>query len=165
MTSIRMAVTLFLAVLGVALPAYVGGSPGGPTGMPGNAAGSRFVTVDVYVTADTPLAAYQLEVLTEPGPNDDTRRGKSTIVGVEGGVAPFSEPPLYDPAALAVGRIVIAAFDVDAALPAGRHRVATLHMHETGVPVRYRVAVQAAADADGARITPTTDLSLRKELD
>lgn len=80
-----------------------------------------FYTLDVYIdTGDTPLAAFQFEVIS-PG----------KIVGV--GHADFSdEAPYYDPAALQGGRIIIAAFTTDADPPSGRVRVARLHMYFSG---------------------------------
>ena len=147
-----IAIGTVLAV--TALPVSVGGSP---ADTPAGENGSRFETVDIFIAGDTPLAAYQIEVIVD---------GQASVVGVEGGVAPFVEPPLYDPAALAGGRIIIAAYDVVGALPAGRHRVATLHMHIAGGSVDYRIAIQAAAGVDGRRIVPapTAEFSLRKEL-
>jgi len=104
----------------------------------------RFATVEITLAADHPIAAWQVELVVTAG---DAR-----IVGVEGGEAPFAEPPRYDPAALAGGRIILAAFDTHAALPAGRHRVAIVHVRAAG-PAAYSVRVAAAADPDGTRIT------------
>src|SRR5262249_39121012 len=81
----------------------------------------RFRPVHVYVDpAGAPLAAYQLEIVVD---------GNAMIVGVEGGEHPaFARPPHYDPAALAGGRIILAAFDTGTELPTQRTRVATVHM-------------------------------------
>ncbi len=119
-------------------------------------ASMRFETIDVIIDADAPLAAYQIELKVVAG--------NSTIVGIEGGEAPFDGPPFYDPEALAKGRIIIAAFDVARALSPGRHRVATLHMHTTGGESRFRTVLQAAADADGNRIAPTIEHRVRKDI-
>ena len=105
----------------------------------------RFVPWAVELdVGDVPVAAYQIEVVV--------RSGEATVVGVEGGAAPgFDEPPAYDPAALAGGRIVIAAFDTRVGLSPGRHRVATLHLREAGAgPVVYEVRLVAAAAPDGS---------------
>ncbi|HKA89666.1 MAG TPA: hypothetical protein VKE22_18505 [Haliangiales bacterium] len=103
-------------------------------------AGPRFRTIPVTVESATPLAAYQVEITTA-----------GRIVGVEGGDAPFDAPPYYDPAALAGGRIILAAFSTESALPAGRHRVAVLHVREEGEP-RTEIRLTAAADPGGARV-------------
>lgn len=107
---------------------------------------ARFTTVDVIVDAGADsLAAYQIEVVAE---------GDALILSVEGGDPPaFDAPPTYDPAALRGGRIIIAALSTDANLPSGRHRVATLHLRESGT-VSYRARLMAAARADGSRFTP-----------
>lgn len=82
----------------------------------------RFAAYDVVIdTAGRPLAAYQFEIMTN-----------AQIVGVEGGEVPFTEAPHYDPAALQGGRIIIAAFTLDDRLPAGRVRVARVHLQESG---------------------------------
>src|SRR5690348_13106857 len=79
----------------------------------------RFRPVHVYVDAGgTPLAAYQIEIVVD---------GNAQIVGVEGGEHPaFALSPHYDPAALASGRIIIAAFNTGPDLPSQRTRVATV---------------------------------------
>jgi len=112
----------------------------------------RFRPVHVYVDpAGTPLAAYQIEIVAD---------GHALIVGVEGGEhAAFALPPHYDPAALAGGRIIIAAFNTGQDLPSQRTRVATIHMRETGaVEPTYHATLQAAGDADGRPIDATVEL-------
>jgi hypothetical protein len=112
----------------------------------------RFRPLHVYVDpAGMPLAAYQVEIVAG---------GNATIVGVEGGEHPaFLEPPYYDPAALAGGRIVIAAFDTGSDLPRQRNRVATLNLREVGsVDPTYRATLEIAGNADGEAIDAAVDL-------
>jgi len=99
---------------------------------PADAAGTRFVPVDVYVDTGTKnLAAYQLEVIAKD----------SKIVGLEGGEpAAFKNAPYYDPAALQAGgggeggggKIIVAAFSTAENLPNGLTRVARLHLMVNG---------------------------------
>ncbi len=102
----------------------------------------RFRTVGIALEVGAqPVAAYQveLEVLT----------GDARIVGVEGGSAEgFTDPPYYDPAALAGGRIVVAALSARTALSAGRHQVATVHLRERGRQPTYRLRLITAGDPD-----------------
>ena len=106
----------------------------------------RFRTVAIELeVGDRGLAAYQVELVV--------RKGDASIVGVEGGTAAgFTAPPYYDPAALYAGRIVLAAFNTKVSLKKGRHRVAVVHVRETGPIPSYTVEVVAAAAADGARV-------------
>jgi hypothetical protein len=117
--------------------------------------GARFRAIDVTVDADAPLAAYQIELLATGG--------TAEIIGVEGGEAPLDDAPRYDPAALANDRIIVAAFTTSTALAAGRRRVATIHVRETGAAPVYEIHVQAAADADGRRIEATAYASARPQ--
>jgi hypothetical protein len=112
----------------------------------------RFRPVDVYVDSGTAsLAAYQVEIVAD---------GDALIVGVEGGDPPaFAPPPHYDPAALASGRIILAAFDTGADLPKGRTRVAIVHMRESGERLpHYRATLQIAGGPDGRPIDATVEL-------
>jgi hypothetical protein len=113
----------------------------------------RFRALDVFIdTGGRPLAAWQIEIRGEDG--------TSKIVGVEGGEpAPFAGAPYYDPAALQGGRIIIAAFTTDENPPAGRIRVARLHLVEAGgeKPV-YSARVLAAATRGGERIDVRVEL-------
>jgi len=108
----------------------------------------RFVALDVYVdTGDTPLAAYQIEIVT-----------KALIVGVEGGEPAFySEPPYYDPRALRGGRIILAAFTTAVKPPAGKLRVARVHLQDTGKS-DYKTRLMTAATPGGERIPVTITL-------
>jgi hypothetical protein len=93
-----------------------------------DATSSHFTAVDIFLDPKgSRLAAYQLEFLADPA--------RVKLVGVEGGEnAAFKEPPYYDPAALSHSRIILAALNPAAAghLPAGRSRVARLHLEITG---------------------------------
>lgn len=100
----------------------------------------KFVAYDVFIqTGDQALAAYQFELI------GDASRAK--IVGVEGGEGPFAPAPYYDPAALQGGRIIIAAFTLDEKPPAGKVRVARVHMHESAA-VEYTPGLMVAAGPD-----------------
>jgi hypothetical protein len=106
------------------------------------------IEIDV---GDAPIAAYQVELVV--------RSGDATIVGVEGGtVDGFREPPYYDAAALAGGRIILAAFNTKVSLSPGRHRVATVHMREAGAAPVYELRLVAAAAPDGSAAVADIDL-------
>jgi hypothetical protein len=115
-----------------------------------SAPGARFTTIDVMVECDRPLAAWQVQL--------KVTSGDAVVVGVEGGEAPFGAAPFYDPEALGAGRLILAAFDTQATLPAGRHRLATLHLREAGPAPAYELGLEAAADPTGARIPATVTL-------
>jgi len=107
----------------------------------------RFVALDVYAnTGATPLAAWQIELNCDPS--------QAKIVGVEG---VSEKPPYYDPAALQGGRIILANFSTEFALPSGRVLVARVHFQETGSPV-YTPTLMAAAAPGGGRLKPTIEL-------
>jgi hypothetical protein len=111
------------------------------------AAPTPFRAWDVVIeTGDQALAAWQVAVRLAPG---------SVLAGVEGGSAPaFAEPPYHDPAALAGGRVVLAAFSTRPAaeLPRGAVRVARLHVRAGDEPASHAARLTAAAGPDGARI-------------
>ncbi len=101
----------------------------------------RFAVVDVWIdSGKLGLAAWQVEVT-----------GDAKVVGVEGGAD-------YDPAALEGGRIVLAHFTLDEKPPAGRVRVARLHMMESDAP-GYAVKVIAAAARGGERIDVKAEIA------
>lgn len=107
----------------------------------------RFEAFDLFVDAGpTPLAAYQVSIRVT--------RGDATLVGIEGGEQePFAAPPYYDPAALGQGRVIVAALSTEADLPAGRQRVARLHMQvNPGDRPVFETTVIAAGNRDGDRI-------------
>ena len=111
---------------------------------------SIFSTLELWLdTGDRPLAAYQLEIEAVAG---DVR-----IVGLEGAEpgSVFADPPYYDPAAMQNERIIIADFSTAAPedLPAGRFRIATLHLQVVGdVAPEFQTKLTVAADAGGAEI-------------
>lgn len=108
---------------------------------------AEFTWVDVVLdTGGAHLGAWQVELA-------DTR-GAARVAGVEGGEHPaFAEPPYYDPRALRQGRIVLAAFQTQGELPAGRVRVARVHVRiEAGAEPAFEARLVAAADGAGREI-------------
>ncbi len=144
-----------LAVLSVCVVLAAAGATGS-SAESGASSRVTFRVVDIYIESSSALAAYQVEVNVE--------RGEAAVVGVEGGEAPMDEPPFYDPTALEGGRIVLAAFDTERTLAAGRHRIASLHMRETGAEVRYAVVARVAADAAGVRQSARVFAEPRSEV-
>ncbi|HEX8912274.1 MAG TPA: hypothetical protein VF796_07930 [Humisphaera sp.] len=111
---------------------------------------ARFVTYDLFVDPGVkPLAAYQVDVRCTT--ND------ALLTGLEGGdAAPFRDAPYYDPKALVNERIVVAAYSTAADVPAGKARVARLHLRVAGKDdPKFEVKVTAAAGPDGAAIDAT----------
>ena len=105
----------------------------------------RFTTTAVCVDSGAEsLAAWQIE-LSPIG-------GEAEIVGIEGGVEPFDDPPYYDEAAFRSGRVVLAAFSTDKNLRSGVQHVATVHAMETGNEVKYFLILKAAGNEAGSRI-------------
>ena len=139
----RLVPFAFLAVvLGTALAQEPAPAP------PQQATSSPFRYLDVFIDPQgKPLAAYQFELVAPKGVQ---------LVGIEGGEhrAFADPPPYYDPKALQAGeRIVIAAFDTGADLPAGRTRVARVMVRVEG-PAKpdYHVTLQVAASSDAKPI-------------
>src|SRR5688500_16113141 len=89
-----------------------------------SARAADFAVYDVYIDPrGEPLAAYQLKISNK---NADVK-----IISVEGGEHPrYKEAPKFDPKAIQRDVIKMAAFSLDAPeiLPAGRVRVAALHV-------------------------------------
>jgi hypothetical protein len=115
---------------------------------------ATFAFVDVYVdSGTTPLAAWQVE-LVDAG-------DQAKIVGIEGGEHPaFRNAPYYDARALQQGRVIIAAFQTDGALPSGTSRVARIHFHVSGSAApQWSAKLVTAGDADGHTIPATITLS------
>ena len=107
-----------------------------------------FTTVDLFVVSDTPVAAWQVELIE--------RRGAMQVVGIErGDDATFRDPPFYDRIAVergATDRVVLASFSLsDAAqLPRGRVRIARVHVRAaSGTLPDYEARLVAAGTADG----------------
>jgi len=115
----------------------------------------RFEAIDVFVdSGNQPLAAYQIELASKtPGVE---------IVGIEGGEpAAFAEPPYYDSRAMSNNRVIIAAFTTGKNLPAGRCRVARIHVQLQGPGVtEYETKLSVSATTDGKRVP--AELSIEK---
>ena len=128
-----IAVVLFWAVAGPALGAR-----------------ARFQAIDVWVDGgEQPLAAYQVELGYD--------RASASLVGIEGGDKPFSEPPHYDPRGLTRGRVMLAAFTLEKNLVRGRVRVARIHFEERG-DARLEVRLVVAGTAGGENLSATATL-------
>jgi len=113
----------------------------------------RFAPLRIYLdSGNHMLAAYQFEL--------NATKGQVKIVGVESGEhKAFSEPPYYDPAALAKDRIIIAAFNTGSNLPKGRTRVATIHLQVLGdIEPEYELKLIVSADPDGRELSGKLDL-------
>lgn len=108
----------------------------------------RFMPVDVFIDSkDRSLAAYQFEFAVESGDVE--------VISIEGGEhAAFKEAPYYDPEARSRGRVIVAAFNTGTELPAGRTRVARLHVRVAGAAAetKYAVKLDVAAGSEGERI-------------
>ncbi len=113
----------------------------------------EFIALDVIVDAgERELAAWQVEY---EGVAADG--GAVKLVGVEGGAhGAFAAAPHYDPAALAGGRVIIAAYSTLAELPSGQTRVARLHLSvPAGVEINHGITLIAAGDRAGDRLAAT----------
>lgn len=116
----------------------------------------RFTSVDVYVdSGPSPLAAYQVQIRATAG--------RVAIVGIEGGEhAAFREPPYYDPAAMQQDRVILGAFNTGRDLPAGKTRIARLHVQVTGEQnAEFSVQLDTAAASDGRKIAVTAAVAIR----
>lgn len=116
---------------------------------------TRFEAVDIYINTDTkPLAAYQVELIAN--------QKRVQIAGVEGGEHDaFREPPFYDPDALSMNRVVVAAFSTADDLPSGKVRIARIHAQvHCNAECEYEIKLITAATSDGSVISP--DLSILK---
>lgn len=113
---------------------------------------TRFTVVDLWLDAGTTsCAAWQIEFATETG--------RVQLVGIEGGTGAWAPAPYYDPAALHGGRVIVAGLSTADGLPAGRVRVARLHLRvEAGEPPQYVAKLQAASDQDGTRLDAAVDI-------
>ena len=107
----------------------------------------RFAPLHIYLdTGGRELAAYQFEL--------KATAGQVKIVGIENGEhMAFNEPPYYDPAAMAIDRIIIAAFSTDKNLPKSRTRITTIQLQIIGdAEPQYELELTIAADANGNEI-------------
>ncbi len=114
----------------------------------------RFIPLHVYIdSGDKWLGAYQFELRATSD--------RVKVVGVEGGEhEAFGEPAYYDPAALMNDRIIVGAFSTGKSLPAGKSRVAAIHLQITGdIEWDYELTLTVTGDRDGneipAKITTT----------
>lgn len=118
----------------------------------------RFVAVDVYISVDEPLAAWQFEL--------GDANGVTTIVGVENSEhAAFGDAPYYDRNAIEAGqatRVIVADFSLSDDLPSGRVRVTTLHLLLDGEP-EFNLILKTAAAHDGSPLDATITLETRTE--
>jgi hypothetical protein len=120
----------------------------------------RFAPIDIIIdTDDQPLAVYQVELIA---------KGQHVqIVGLEGGEHPaFREPPHYDPVARQrpQERVVLAAFNTAEAsqLPAGKVRVATIHVQITGAgEPTLEAKLDVCAGVDGKPVKGTVQAQLK----
>jgi hypothetical protein len=105
----------------------------------------RFEAFDVYIdSGGIPLGAYQVEL------NAGAESGVK-IVGIEGGEGVFAAAPYYDPKAIQNDRVILGALSTEQSLPAGRTRVARIHVIAVGA-AEWRAVLMAAGSADGQRI-------------
>ena len=111
-----------------------------------------FYPLYVYVdSGDRRLSVYQFELLYDAE--------AITIVGIEGGTAPFDEAPYYDPAGMDEGRIVIGSFTTDEDPPRGRVLVAVLHVMQERTERRERGArLVLTAGPDGEKFEAAIDI-------
>ncbi len=147
--------TSLLAFILMLIVSYSPGPAPAPGAADNGETESRFTTIDIYLDAgDHPLAAYQLDF--------NATAGQVRIVGIEGGEHPaLSDPPHYDPKAIQQERIILAWFSTAHAdqLPAGKVRIATIHLQITGdTAPTYALNLTAAADPQGKPIKATADI-------
>ncbi len=121
----------------------------------GQAPGVRFTHFDVFLdSGDKALGAYQVELRCTTS--------NVTLVGIEGGEhGAYKEPPYYDPAALhnpRGSRVILAAFNTGSDLPAGKTRVARIHVQVTGPAPEFVTRLVAAADGSGGPIEAAVTL-------
>ena len=120
----------------------------------------RFAALDVHLEAAQPVAAWQFE-LSEAG-------GRMRVVGVENGDSPaFAKAPYYDWKAVNDGRadrIIVADFTVrpPVELPAGKVRIATVHVRITGdSDPEYVLRLVTAGNATGKPIPASVHLNIQ----
>lgn len=118
----------------------------------------RFAALDIHLESAEPVAAWQFE-LSEAA-------GRMRVVGVENGDSPaFAKAPYYDRKAVNDGRadrIIVADFTLRPAaeLPAGRVRIATVHVRLTGgAEPDYVLRLVTAGNARGEPIRASVHLT------
>ena len=152
---------ILLAVIFVLVPALVmqnaGETPApqtreaAPVTRPGAVGNVQFKAIDVFVDSkDQLLAAYQFEL--------HATAGDVKIVGIEGGEhAAYKQAPFYDPKAMMRDRVIVAAYSTSGDLPAGKTRVARVHVRVAGdVEAKYELKLTASASKEGKSIAAAT---------
>ena len=112
---------------------------------------ARFKAVDVFVDSkEHALAAYQFEL--------HATAGDVKIVGIEGGEhAAYKQAPFYDPKAMMGDRVIVAAYSTSDDLPAGKTRVARVHVRVGGnAEPKYELKLTASASKEGKSIAGAT---------
>ena len=116
----------------------------------------RFVPLEVHLESPEPVAAWQFEL--------EDRNAVTAVVGVENGGHPaFRRAPYHDREAVARGsapRIVVADYSLADGdlLPAGRFRLATLHLMLRGEP-DFELRLVKAATPEGRAIHASISLA------
>ena len=117
----------------------------------------RFAALDIHMESAEPVAAWQFE-LSEAA-------GRMRVVGVENGDSPaFAKAPYYDRKAVNGGRadrIIVADFTLRPAaeLPAGKVRIATVHVRLTGdSEPEYVLRLVTAGNAQGEPVPASVHL-------
>ena len=120
----------------------------------------RFAALDVHLESAQPVAAWQFE-LSETA-------GRMRVVGVENGDSPaFPKAPYYDRKAVHDGRadrIIVADFSLRPAaeLPAGKARIATVHVRITGdSEPEYLLRLVTAGNAAGKPVPASVHLNVQ----
>ena len=121
---------------------------------------ARFAALDVHLESAQPVAAWQFE-LSEAS-------GRMRVVGVENGDSPaFAKAPYYDRKAVNDGRadrIIVADFTVrpPVELPAGKVRIATVHVRLTGdSDPEFVLRLVTAGNATGKPIPASVHLNVQ----
>ena len=118
---------------------------------PAAVANVQFKAIDVFVdSTDQPLAAYQFEL--------HAAAGDVKIVGIEGGEhGAYKQAPFYDPKAMMGDQVIVAAYSTSGDLPAGKTRVARVHVRVGGdVEPKYELKLTASASKEGKSIAGAT---------
>jgi hypothetical protein len=117
-----------------------------------------FGAFEVFVdSGDEPLAAYQVEI--------KDMLGRARIVGIEGGVEPYTLAPHYDPRAMQREHVIIGAFSTSDKLPRGRVRVARLHIMSEGGEPEFQVVLTTAGAPGGRKINANVTLEAKVQGD
>ena len=130
-----------------------------PTGAAiADAAPLRFAAVDIYLTSNDPIAAWQFEL--------SDRHSAMRVVGIEQGDSKaYDRPPYYDREAVRLGtadRVIVADYSLAGAgeLPTGRTRIATIHVTLQGEQ-SLQLLLVTATDHGGATVDASISYSVR----